>query len=55
MGYYEERQQQERATIRRMVKPEVYNDRIILCGQTIKRPPGVAPSQWFDVWESFAA
>lgn len=55
MGFYEERQQQERITLRRMVKAEVYSDRIILYGQMIKRPPGVAPSQWLDVWESFTA
>lgn len=29
----------------------VYKDKVIICGQSVLRPPHIAPSQWLALWE----
>lgn len=55
MGYLEEKHRLELNQTKRLVNAVVYSDRIVICGQTIKRPSGIAPSQWLSIWESLAA
>jgi hypothetical protein len=35
----------------RLLLIEVYVDYVIICGQIVRRPSSISPSQWLDLWE----